>query len=289
MINPIRGATGEVTYSAKSTVREGNKTEDATSVASALQQHLLLPDTVSISETAESVAGQAAASPSDQEEAIQPNFVPAGEPSPHYVTEVTLSDGEEVLQQGDIDASKSYFHKQGNNDLNFKGTCGIVSCGDVANQFGVDVTENDLVHYAADHDLCRVVDDSPAQSGGTTMTDQEQILEGVGISSHIEVGSSLEGIGRELEEGRGVIMEVNAGELWNDARYYNYGVINHAVTVTAVASNIDTGEAEGLWINDSGSGQYSRFIAADDPVIQNWIKNGSPAVVTDLEHAPASE
>jgi hypothetical protein len=210
--------------------------------------------------------------------------VPIDGNSPHYVKPVNTPDGEVALQLGDVDASKSYFHRQGDNDLDYQGDCGLTAIGDVANQFGLDISENYVVHYATDNQLC-ATDGTPAQRGGTTMLDQEKVLDGLGIPSHIEQGDSLEGLGRELEEGHGVIIEVNAGALWDNPSYDDGGKINHAVTVTGVAADPVTGEAKGMWIDDSGANQYHRYVAADNPAVQIWLNDDSPTVVTDVEHA----
>jgi hypothetical protein len=204
---------------------------------------------------------------------------------PHYVKNVSLANGESVLQLGDTPGNDSYFHKQGENDFGYTGTCGLVSVGDVASQFGLNVDENYMVHYAVNNSLCNVVTGSSSQSGGTTMDDQEQLLDGIGIPSHIEKGTTLDGLGRDLEEGRGVIIEVNAGKLWDDPAYLASGSFNHAVTVTGVAADPVTGQSIGLWIDDSGTGQYDRYLSASDPAIDDWMQVGSFAVVTDVEHA----
>jgi hypothetical protein len=204
--------------------------------------------------------------------------------TPSYVKSVDLPDGETALQLGDVDASKDYFHKQGDNDLGYQGDCGLVSSGDVANQFGVNVSENYVVHYAVDNGLC-TTSGSPTQRGATTVLDQEKVLDGLGVPSHIESGNTLEGLGRELEEGHGAIIEVNAGELWDNPDFYGSGKINHAVTVTGVAADPVTGQAMGIWIDDSGTGQYSRYVDADNAGVQGWLHSGSLSVVTDGEHS----
>jgi len=248
-----------------------------------------MEDTVRISAQAQDLLAaetQSTASTSSASDKIgTPSIISLTDEAPHYVKNASLADGESVLQLGDTPGNDDYFHKQGENDFGYTGTCGLVSVGDIASQFGLNVDENYIVHYAVDNNLCNVVSDSPSQSGGTTMKDQELILDGIGIPSHIEQGTSLDGLGKELEEGHGVIIEVNAGKLWNNPAYLASGGFNHAVTVTGVAADPVTGHAVGIWIDDSGSGQYDRYLSSSDPSIQDWMKMGSPAVVTDVEHA----
>jgi hypothetical protein len=244
-------------------------------------------DTVTLSAAAQKAGSAYAASAgaaSAHHDPVPSKQLGVSEATPNYVQQTTLENGQDVLQLGDVDSSANYFHMQGKNDFDYKGTCGLVSVGDVATQFGEKVTENYVVHYAVDHDETVVNGDASAL-GGTTMKDQVALLNGLGIPAHQELGNSLDGLGKELEEGHGAILEVNAGKLWNEPEYDAGNGVNHAVTVTGVAVDQETGHAVGVWINDSGTGEYKEFVAASNPGIQSWLKNGSPEVVTNQEHA----
>ena len=78
-----------------------------------------------------------------------------------------LPDGREAVEFGDPEGSERFNHCQGENELGFEGTCGLVSCEDIVNQFGGDTSENDIVKFAADHHLCEKSPEA-AESGGTT-------------------------------------------------------------------------------------------------------------------------
>ena len=197
---------------------------------------------------------------------------------------IELPDGREGLLVGNPDCSKDYFHKQGDNEFGCEGDCGLVSCGDVLNQFGVKVSENDVVRHAMDNGFCKVVPGSPEMSGGTSVMDQVEVLKSFGVPAHVELGGSLEGIADRICDGHGVIIEVNAGELWDDAAYYDSGEPNHAVTVTNAVFNAETGKVEGVYIDDSGAGQYHRFLPVGHPALEGWLQNGASSVVTDLGH-----
>lgn len=197
---------------------------------------------------------------------------------------VELPNGHEGLLFGDPEACKDYNHKQGQNEFGYQGTCGLTSSAEVLNEFGIPMTENDVVRYAVEHGLCEVTPGSPESSGGTTVADQAQILTDIGVPSHIETGHSLEELAAEIRDGHGVIIEVNAGELWGEPAYYDTGGPNHAITVTGVAVNPDTGMVEGVYINDSGTGDSGRFVPAEHAALQGWLSNGSLSVVTDLTH-----
>jgi hypothetical protein len=173
-----------------------------------------------------------------------------------------LPDGRESLVAGDPERCKDFNHPQGDNTLGYKETCGIVSCVDILQQFGVEVTENDLAHYARDHGEC-TTDPTKEQkfNGRTTQFDQVHLLVEHGVPAHVEEAKSLEELAGFIEQGHGVIAEVNAGELWDDpnhpdpnnASYYDIGEANHAIVITGVARDPATGILQGFYINDSGS------------------------------------
>jgi hypothetical protein len=195
-----------------------------------------------------------------------------------------LPDGREALLVGDPECSKDYFHRQGDNEFGCKGDCGLVSCGDVLNQFGQQVSENDVVRFALENGYCQIVPGSPEMSGGTSLLDQVEVLKSFGVPAHLEIGGSLEGVADRIADGHGVIIEVNAGELWDDPAYYDGGDANHAITITNVAFDPATGEVEGVFVDDSGAGQFHHFLPADHAALRGWIANGAPSVVTDMGH-----
>jgi hypothetical protein len=242
-------------------------------------------DSITLSEAAQAASDSSEADSSDGEDLVR-GCISFAQPTPQYEKNVTLPDGESVIQLGDVDSSKQYFHKQGDNDLNFQGDCGLASCGDIANQFGVNVSENDVVHYAVDHGLCST-SGSPQQEGATTMADMVKVLNGIGVPAHLETKNSLAGVGRELEDGHSVIIGVNAGELWNNPKFDAAGGYNHAISLTGVALDPSSGEVKGVWIDDSGTGNFQEYVPADNPAIEDWSKS-SIAVVTNGEHEVSS-
>jgi hypothetical protein len=191
-----------------------------------------------------------------------------------------LPDGREALVIGDVEELAEFNHLQGDNPYGFLGTCGLCSCQDVLCQFGITVSEADVVRHAVENGQCNISDD-PAECGGTTAVNRLEILADYGVPAHLEMGGSLEGLALDLEEGRGVIIGANAGVLWNDPAYYEFGQSNHAVTVTGVARDPETSEIQGFFINDSGTGESAHFI--DSSVMtQAWLGAGGVSVVTDV-------
>jgi hypothetical protein len=191
-----------------------------------------------------------------------------------------LPDGREVVIIGDPDGDKAFTHKQGDNWLGYEGTCGLCSCENVLKSFGLDVTETDIVTFAAQRGLCGTDDPDPRQNGGTTAEWQSEILTRHGIPASASYGGSLEDLAGNIEQGKGVIAEVDAGVLWDQPSYSNWsGQPNHAITVTGVARDPMTGDVQGFFINDSGTGKAAQFVEAS-VMREAWEQAGGTQVVT---------
>jgi Peptidase_C39 like family len=193
-----------------------------------------------------------------------------------------LSDGHPTVVIGDVSGYVDFNHPQGDNPYGFQSTCGLCSCGDILDQFGVNVTEADIVDHAVQNHECNITND-PEQSGGTSPENQVQILNDYGVPAHMEQSQSLEDLATDVEQGHGVIIEANAGYLWNQPQYLENGQSNHAVIVTGVARDPNTGEIQGFYVNDSGDGQAAKFIDANT-MTNAWVNTGGTAVVTDVAH-----
>lgn len=194
-----------------------------------------------------------------------------------------LPDGRETVVIGDVSKFADLNHQQGDNPYGFKEDCGLCSCGDVLDQFGVNVTEADVVDHAVKNHECNIIQDDPTGSGGTTVSDQVRVLNDYGVPAHAEQQQSLDDLAGDVERGSGVIIEANAGSLWDDASYFEHGQTNHAVAVTGVARDPNTGEIEGFYINDSGNGQAAKFVDAST-MTNAWVDTGGTCVVTDVVH-----
>src|SRR6266704_93767 len=195
--------------------------------------------------------------------------------------QIEYINGQEVLVIGDPAGYAEFNHQQGDNPYGYAEDCGLVSCQDVLNQFGVQVSETDVVSFASQHGLCDIAEADPSQNGGTTMEQQAQILNDYGVPAHSESSGTLESLAAHIEQGNGVIIEANAGVLWNDSRYFDQGNPNHAVTATGVVRDPASGQIEGFYINDSGSGESAKFVDANT-MQQAWEDNGGQSVVTDI-------
>jgi hypothetical protein len=192
----------------------------------------------------------------------------------------TLHNGHAVVVSGNPEGRTLFNHLRGDNTLGYQSACGLVSCMDLLNQAGINVDENAVVQIAARTGLCDTSSADPAHDGGTSLHDQVTILSVGGVSAHVEAGNTAGTLARQVEDGQGVIIAVNAGVLWDDPSSYQAGQANHAVVVTGVARGLVSGGIDGFYINDSGDGQSGEFVAIST-MQQAWQAVGGMAVVTD--------
>lgn len=118
----------------------------------------------------------------------------------------------------------------------FWGTCGCMSCVNILKLAGIDISEEELVTYAATHSnmsgesLCTYGNADYAANGGTTSLDRKNILEAYGVKSEL-VPASIDNIFRAVGQGKGVIASVHADYLYE-------GKISaddrHAIIITSV-------------------------------------------------------
>ena len=148
-----------------------------------------------------------------------------------------------------IETGRHLNYHQGKAFPGFGGTCGLVSCVNVARLAGKSITEADAIAVATSHNLCEVVSGHRGMSGGTYYEQRQQILALLGIDSYIDWDLSAENIASAVESGRGVIARVDAGVFWNDSRFSCGG---HAITVTSVERDT-SGNITAFYVCDSGS------------------------------------
>ncbi|MCM1104456.1 MAG: hypothetical protein NC409_10165 [Clostridium sp.] len=160
------------------------------------------------------------------------------------------------------------YAEQGSAYTNFQGTCGLCSCANILRLSGVNYGEKDMIDYAANapsndgwfEKLCAVNPFSAEKSGGTTPKQRKAILDHFGINSSVipvrqdaDGNTSIDAIndlGKYVSEGRGVIIDVDAGAFYDEPRMNGFG---HAVTVTSVTKN-SYGDVSGFYILDSNRG-----------------------------------
>lgn len=171
--------------------------------------------------------------------------------------------GEDVYDSP-LEMDKYLYASQGSANPKFKGTCGLCSIANVMRLAGVNTSEKEVIDYASKggifSSLCTVNPLSASKSGGTTAKQRKEILDYFGISSStwevkvdqdgVASSETIEDIGKWVSEGKGVIIDVDAGVFYDDPRANGQG---HAVTITSVTKN-KYGDISGFYIIDSNRG-----------------------------------
>lgn len=181
---------------------------------------------------------------------------------------------------------------QGDEVEGAEGTCGLTSIANICRMNGQDVTEGMVVEYALENGLCSYDPWAAEETGGTSAEGQVEILKHFGIDAEFNDASvnTYEAIADAIESGKGVIVELDAGELWDEPAYSTkilgiFPAVNHAVTVTGVARDAMTGEIAGFYTCDSGRKMESdacRYVPIDkfSKMYNDGIINAG-AVITD--------
>lgn len=149
-------------------------------------------------------------------------------------------------------------YAQGDNSYEALGCCGLVSSANFLNICGIEASEESIVGFAVENDLCNYEFYLPPEHRGGTGDEQlEKILESHGIECSVyypqEDRGSIEGIAEAIENGHAVTMGVNAGFLWDEANAVDNCQANHQITVTGSVRD-ENGEVVGLVVCDSGRG-----------------------------------
>lgn len=157
-------------------------------------------------------------------------------------------DGREckLFDHPDLIAQRGVY-SQGHNSLGIDGTCGLCSSATVMNIAGYQYNEDDVVVYAMKNKLC-------TESGGTSARHRKQIIEGMAkVSMTTTVGTSLQDIASLVEQGKGVILAIEASYV-NPEWYGPYDPMQpsgHAVTLASVVRDAKTNEIVKYVIIDS--------------------------------------
>lgn len=164
--------------------------------------------------------------------------------------------------------------------------CGVESMRQILHQAGKDYSEDELLDWMESHYLSGPVrakrhlgGDDLAQGrywwGGTLADEWAGGLTDLGVPASNEP-TTAEGIQQAVGEGKGVIVSVHAGDIWDNTTL-KPGEGNHAILVTAVEYDAQ-GRVTAYIINDTGMGQCGRRIAKDR---LERAFTGGPMSVTD--------
>lgn len=166
------------------------------------------------------------------------------------------------------------------------GTCGLCAVARVINKAGGKASENSVGKYALQNGLCsNKASERPEHRGGTTATQQAQILSDAGISSKPIVNSSLESLSQKVEQGYGVIISVVAS-LYKPEWYGVYSEQNaggHAIVLESPVRDRETGKVIGYIVSDSnGDSSSDARVFVDKTALEAaFDARGGQAVLTD--------
>lgn len=165
---------------------------------------------------------------------------------------VILPDGTEAVLYGDpfewIESGRLDYQQGVTIDgEEYLGTCGLASISNLLNLSGVRITEDEVVRFCVENNLC-ITGVDPLINGGTNFEYISAILENYGVSTYYAQYSSNE-IANYILNGYGVLVSVDADVLWYDE---SPDIYNHEITVTGVVYNLDQTELLGFYICDSG-------------------------------------
>ena len=147
-------------------------------------------------------------------------------------------------------------YRQGDTYQAYTGSCGLTAAANILIMAGrLTISEQETIDYAFEQYLTHT-DFQPELSGATTALQQVQLLNGLGLPSTSAFGYDANYLAELVRLGHGVVLGVNAGNLWNEPQFQD-GQVNHAVTVTGVAYSEATQELLGFYIADSGRGYVS--------------------------------
>ena len=167
----------------------------------------------------------------------------------------------------------------------YSDTCAIKSQQLILQDFGIEVTEDDLVAWSAEHGLYT--------GNGTRMSDVGILLQEGGIPVTGKVDATVFDLVSELSQGHKVIVGVDSGELWDqglkadlkewweDLRHGDTGA-DHALIVAGV-DNSDPSNPMVL-LTDPGMGDLCKRYPLDQ-FMDAWKDSSCFMVSTDI--APA--
>ena len=163
-----------------------------------------------------------------------------------------LVDGVSVLVYG-YPKRNELDYMQGDAISGYQGTCALTAIANLLTQSNRPTTEGQVVQVAINNHWAVTDPSKPAaQRGGSNYLGQQSILNSYGLSNDLLGGYNEAAVAYLIQCGRGVIIALNAGKLWDDAAYVDGGGVNHVVTVTGAVYAEANGHLKGFYIADSG-------------------------------------
>lgn len=139
-------------------------------------------------------------------------------------------------------------YSQGNAVADFQGTFALTAIANLLTQADRPTSEKNVIEVAIDNKGAVTDPTRPAyERGGSNFVQQQALLDSFGIRNALLAGYNEQGVANLVRSGRGVILAVNAGQLWNDPAYVGNGAVNHVVTITGAVYNEASGYAITHW------------------------------------------
>lgn len=165
-------------------------------------------------------------------------------------------------------------------------TCAIRSQQIILRDYGIDISQEDLVHIANENGWY-----APGQ--GTPMECVGNLLEIAGVSCHQSENNTIFDLTNELAQGHRIIVGVDSGELWADNFYDKLsekfedfmggGGADHALIVAGVEVNPNNPSDVKVVLTDPGNGNL-RVEYSLEEFVDAWKDSNCFMVSTD---APA--
>lgn len=170
---------------------------------------------------------------------------------------------------------------------NTNDNCAVAAEVSIIHQFiGNDLNLDDASYISASHGWYQ-----PGM--GTDPSEIGNLMDLSGISNHSVMGATIEQLALELQNGHGVIVGVNADELWdegilNDIKQFfldafgldNINPANHAVVVTGI--DLSNPNNPMVIINDSGTPNGAAVKYPLDQFTDAWENSGFYYTATDV-------
>lgn len=154
-------------------------------------------------------------------------------------------------------------------------TCAVVSQQMILREFGVDISESQLVYHATANGWLT--------EGGTSVLDMGNLLEAHGVPTHTNFAGDLDSLVYELSQGHKIIAAVDSGELWGTdfpfSDFIDPAGADHAIVISGV--NLTDPDNPMVVVNDPGhpDGAGREYPLAE--FLDAWEDSGQTYVATD--------
>jgi hypothetical protein len=158
-------------------------------------------------------------------------------------------------------------------------TCAVVSQEMILKEYGVNVSEAQLVYDAMSHGWLH--------ADGTSPFDAGHLLEYYGVNCHMQPGGDVDQLLAELAHGHKVIAAVDSGALCKTDWFFDHWFTPHGADHAVVVTGLDMRNPDHplIVLNDPGDLHGAGKAYPLDEFLHAWAEGGDFYLATD--HAPA--